>query len=290
VTSLAVQVAQRTCIGSRSRNEDCVAVETVGSSWCLVLSDGAGGHGNGEVAAQLVVERVRAGFRSRPPVDARDLSELLLDAHDAVVAGQRQMGTVSTRFAMHATVVVLVIDTSSGVAFWGHVGDSRLYAWRNGNLNAVTRDDSVLQSVLDTGLVDSTDVKKIPHRGVLLAALGSAEEAVPHVCGPFELQPTDAFLLCSDGWWGGLDPQTLTRSLAQSIGPEDWLNSMLNTTLEQADPRQDNYSPVGSWSRPTRVSRKPQRQRLFRLVLGIGTRIPKPALLAPGWHESGGVL
>jgi PPM family protein phosphatase len=242
----AVQVAQRTCIGSRSRNEDFIAIEHLRGHWCFVLSDGAGGHGDGARAAQLAVERILSGFRSRPPVDAGDLSELVLDAHDAVVAGQRQLSVTPAQSAMHATVVVLMIDTSAGVAFWGHVGDSRLYQWREGRLNAVTRDDSVLQSVLDTGLVDAARMRKIPNRGVLLAALG-AEEAVPHVSGPFELQRSDAFLLCSDGWWNGLEPQVFSKFLGDASTPEGWLDAMIALRLEHADPRQDNFSAIACW-------------------------------------------
>jgi serine/threonine protein phosphatase PrpC len=243
----AVQVAQRSCIGSRSRNEDFLAIEHLRGNWCLALSDGAGGHGDGARAAQLAVERILSGFRSRPPVDARDLAELVLDAHDAVVAGQREISATPVRSAMHATVVVLLIDTSAGLALWGHVGDSRLYQWREGRLNTVTRDDSVLQSVLDTGLVDAARMHEVPNRGVLLAALGSAEEAVPHVSEPFELQHADAFLLCSDGWWSGLEPQVISKLLADAPTPDGWLDAMIATRLEQADPRQDNYSAIACW-------------------------------------------
>ena len=247
MSSLALRIAQHTAIGSRSRNEDCLAVEHLTGHWCLVLSDGAGGHGHGRLAAQLVVERVLAGFRSRPPVDPRDVSELLMDAHDAVVAGQREMGASNARLAMHATVVMLLLDTSKRVAMWGHVGDSRLYLWRNGRLNTVTRDDSVLQSVLDTGLVDPARMSNLRNRGVLLAALGSAEEAVPHVSGPFDLQRSDVFLLCSDGWWGGLDSKIISKALADALSPEQWLGAMAALTLQHADPRQDNYSAIACW-------------------------------------------
>jgi serine/threonine protein phosphatase PrpC len=244
---VGVQVAQRSCIGARSRNEDCLAVEHQRGNWCLVLSDGAGGHGDGARAARLVVERVIAGFRSRPPADGRDLSELLLDAHDAVVAGQREQGAVGAAAAMHATVVVLMVDTLRGVALWGHVGDSRLYRWRDGRLDSVTRDDSLAQWVLDTGLVDAAHAEHMPNRAVLLAALGSEEEASPHVSESFELKPSDVFLLCSDGWWAGLDAQLISQLLTDASAPEEWLQAMIDRTLAQADPRQDNYSAIACW-------------------------------------------
>jgi PPM family protein phosphatase len=247
MSPLAVQVAQRSCIGARSRNEDCIGIEQQRDHWCLVLSDGAGGHADGVVASQLAVSRVLAGFRSRPPVEPGDLAELLLDAHDAVVAGQRQRGASGAASAMHATVVVLMIETSKGRALWGHVGDSRLYQWRRGRLDAVTRDDSVLQWVLDTGLVDVARAAEIPNRSVLLAALGSAEEAAPHVSEPHELELSDAFLLCSDGWWGGLETEVISKSLAEATTPDEWLDAMIALQVRRADPGQDNYSAIACW-------------------------------------------
>jgi serine/threonine protein phosphatase PrpC len=239
---LAIEVAQRTCIGARSRNEDCVAVVSQGDHWCLVLSDGAGGHGEGARASQLAVGRVLLGFRSRPPVDCRDLAELLLDAHDTLVASQPE-GPPRPATAMYATVVVLVIDTAKRMALCGHVGDSRLYQWRARRLNTVTRDDSALQSLLDTGLVKH---EQVANRGVLLAALGAVEEVEPHV-SEFELQSQDAFLLCTDGWWAGLEPELISASLADAAAPQEWLEAMMAHTRKRADPRQDNYSAIACW-------------------------------------------
>lgn len=242
---IAVRIAERSRTGARAHNEDRLAVLQRGEHWCLVLSDGAGGHGAGERAAQLVVERVLAGFRSRPPPDAHDLAELLLDAHDAVVAVQRR-SSAGAAGAMQATVVVLVIDAARRLALWGHVGDSRLYRWRAGRLDAVTRDDSVLESLLDTAGA-TTVPERHPHRHVLLAALGAAEEVRPHVAEPLVLEEADAFLLCSDGWWGGLGPQPITAALTEAATPDDWLEAMRALIERRADPRQDNYSAIACW-------------------------------------------
>jgi len=247
VNPLALQVCQRSFIGARSRNEDCIGIDQTPGHWCLVLSDGAGGHSDGALASRLVVDRVLAGFRSRPPVDPRDLSELLLDAHDAVIAAQRSRGAIDLVSAMHATVVALMIDTVTGMALWGHVGDSRLYLWRDGQLLAVTRDDSLLQWMLDAGVVDPARTHEVANRGLLLAAMGSEEEIEPHVGGPLELRAADAFLLCSDGWWDGLDEARIGRALAQASSAPDWLDAMAEATRERADAKQDNYSAIGCW-------------------------------------------
>jgi PPM family protein phosphatase len=244
---LALRVASRTYSGARAENEDRVAVERRGEHWCLVLSDGVGGHSDGGRAAQLVVERILSGFQSRPPTDPDDLAELVMDAHDAIIADRRRRDLPDACSNMHATVVVLLIDTVKGTALWSHVGDSRLYQWRAGRLEAITRDDSVLQAVLDAGLVDAASLDKVPNRNLLMAALGSREEAVPHVSAPCELQASDAFLLCSDGWWDALEPQSMSALLDKAASPEDWLDAMAARTLQRDDPRQDNYSAIACW-------------------------------------------
>ena len=272
---VALQFAQHSCIGARARNEDCLAIEHQRGHWCLVLSDGAGGHGDGARAARVVVERVLAGFRSRPPADGRDLSELLLDAHDAVVRAQRERGTVAAPSAMHATVVVLTVDTLNGIALWGHVGDSRLYRWRNGQLRGITRDDSLAQWVLNTGLVDAARTAHMPNRGVLLAALGSEEDVSPQVSESFKLKPADAFLLCSDGWWGGLNSQLISQLLADANTPEEWLHAMSARTLAQADPRQDNYSAIACWIEEPRAAGEAEPAREADCGCEAETRPPR---------------
>jgi serine/threonine protein phosphatase PrpC len=244
---VTVRVASRSYAGSRAENEDRVAVEQCGDAWCLVLSDGVGGHADGGRAAQLVVERILAGFRRRPPTDPGDLAELVMDAHDAIIADRRGQPVAGPRSHMHATVVVLLIDTAAGTAMWSHVGDSRLYQWRAGRLHAMTRDDSALQAMLDSGLVDPARLHSIPHRNVLMAALGSSEEAVPHVSAPCPLQPADTFLLCSDGWWNVLEPHSMSELRDTAASPHDWLDAMAARTLQCADPRQDNYSAIACW-------------------------------------------
>jgi serine/threonine protein phosphatase PrpC len=245
--SVALRVASRTYIGARSENEDRIAVDRCGGHWCLVLSDGVGGHNDGARAAKLVVERILEGFHSRPPIDPEDLGELVMDAHDAIIADRRRRDLPDTSSNMHATVVVLVIDTVKGAALWSHVGDSRLYQWRAGRLEAMTRDDSALQVVLDAGLVDAARLNKVPNRNLLMAALGSREEAVPHVSARCKLQASDAFLLCSDGWWSAQEPRSMADLLESAPSPEDWLDAMAARTLQRADPRQDNYSAIACW-------------------------------------------
>jgi len=245
---LAVHTAQRSCTGSRDENEDCVGIEHVGPHWCMVVSDGAGGHRDGALASRLVVDRILAGFRSRPPTDGPDLGELMLDAHDALVAAQRARGVKDRAQAMHATAVVLLVDAVSGRALWGNVGDSRLYLLRDGRASALTRDDSVLQWMVDSGLWHPGQLEDHPQRNHLLSALGADERIEPHVSAdPLELHDHDAFLLCSDGWWHSVGDGDIEALLLSAATPEDWLDAMVACAALQEDPRQDNFSAIACW-------------------------------------------
>jgi serine/threonine protein phosphatase PrpC len=62
-----------------------------------------------------------------------------------------------------------------------------------------------------------------------------------------QLQPSDAFLLCSDGWWSSVEAEALSKLLGSAATPEGWLDSMSDVTRQQADPRQDNYSAIACW-------------------------------------------
>jgi serine/threonine protein phosphatase PrpC len=246
---LPVTAAERSFIGGRAHNEDCTAVAQQNGHWCLVLSDGAGGHIGGALASRTAVNKIVEGFRARPPTDLPDLTELLLDAHEAVVAAQR--GGRNGVQAMHATVVVLTIDQDRGVALWGHVGDSRLYVLRQGSVLSVTRDDSVVQWMVDSGFLPPEEARTHPQKNRLLAALGAEGDLRPSVPeSPLRLADGDCFLLCTDGWWDCLAPAEIETALGTAASADDWLDAMAAKISERAREKssaQDNYSAVACW-------------------------------------------
>ncbi len=252
----SIATVERSFVGGRDTNEDCTAVASAGPHTCLVLSDGAGGHAGGALAARIAVNKVLAGFRARPPADAHDLAELLLDAHDAVLAAQRVAEGADA--GMHATIVVLIVDAARGTALWGHVGDSRLYVLRHGTLLAVTRDDSVVQWMVDSGYMAAEQARNHPRKNRLLAALGADSEIHPTVQQvPFTLQEGDAFLLCTDGWWDGLAGDAIEGALGRAPDVDAWLDTMAASIAHGAGARHDNYSAIGCWvgrARDTRAA------------------------------------
>jgi PPM family protein phosphatase len=242
-----VAIASRSEVGARSRNEDYVQFGEVESGWYAVLADGAGGHSNGAIASDLVVRIASHELRSRAAREALQapaLGEVALAANDAL---NRQQSGAHGHQRMHATLVILWIDGSLQRALWSHVGDSRLYVLRQGRVDRVTRDDSVVQTMVDAGLLAPEQAREHPNRNQLIAALGSEEPLEPHLSDAFALRDGDAFLLCSDGWYDMLAESDIEETLARAASAEDWLSAMARQVHERQRPNQDNYSAIAVW-------------------------------------------
>jgi PPM family protein phosphatase len=248
----AVTLASCTRVGARQHNEDDWRAATLPQGAYAVLSDGAGGHQGGEVAADLTVRLVSTALQAIPTFDPDILNQTTLDAHQAILAGQSGGAAAQN---MHATMVALWIDHDH--ALWTHVGDSRLYLLRGGHVRHVTRDDSVVQQLVDAGLISDDDARRHPHKNQLLCAMGMDAPVTPHtVPAPVALQDGDAFLLCSDGWWEPLSDGDIESSLAAAGSPNDWLQRMEAQIQAAMKPTQDNYTAVAVWvGDPTQTTR-----------------------------------
>ena len=242
---MRLEIATLSKAGGRPVNEDACGVWPSAEVCFCVLSDGAGGHGGGDVASKLVVSRVLDWFRARPECSPEAVAGALLIANQAVLEGQKSSGRLSD---MRATVVVLALDTGCGQAVWGHLGDSRLYCFRGQRLVAQTRDHSVVQSMVDAGYVKAEELRSAPQRSRLLGALGDANNFEPQIApGSYVLQDGDAFLLCTDGCWEYVEEAEMERALSQSHSGEDWLRLLERQVVAGGRPGQDNYSAIAIW-------------------------------------------
>jgi len=158
-----------------------------------------------------------------------------------------QVGTEG-RGRMHATVVVLWIDSQNDRALWSHIGDSRLYRLRYGAVDLVTADDSVVQRLLESGTLTAAQAQNHPMKNRLLAAVGMQEGVEPHTLeSAVMLEDGDAFLLCSDGWWGVLSEAEILSTLRDAETPQAWLEAMRALIESRSLQGQDNYSAIAVW-------------------------------------------
>jgi len=251
-TVLNIQMAARTRVGARERNEDDLRTGTHDGIAIAVLSDGAGGHSNGAIASDLVVRFVTSALQSQPEIAPRLLHAAVHDAHDLLLQQQRDK---VDRERMHATLVVLWVDAERALGLWSHVGDSRLYLLRRGRVLHVTRDDSAVQELVDAGLITPEAARHHPLKSHLVCAMGVEGAFGAHTIEKaFPLEDGDAFLLCSDGWWESVTRDDVEHTLLEAHDPEHWLAGMEAIVHRAANPDQDNHTAIAVWvgEMPTR--------------------------------------
>ena len=239
-------VAALSSQGGRASNEDYLGTIDMGSrGCCLALADGAGGHGNGALAARLTVEAVLEGYRDNPLFAPAGLASLISRAEHTV--STEQPVSVS-RQHMCATVVLLCIEPLTGRALWAHWGDSRLYCFRANKVRCMTEDHSLVQQLLHAGVYAKQDLRQLPNRSVLAGAIGAESQVPPTVLGQaMDLEDGDVFLLCSDGLWENLREADMEAALNVAERPDTWLEHMTASVMAGGKPNQDNLSALALW-------------------------------------------
>ena len=264
--ALDVTSASVTAIGGRSANEDSLG--EIGAPWgrCYVISDGAGGHFGGAVASRLVIEAMTHAVGHADAFSAAVLERGFARAAARIAERQRQDPSLA---AMSATVVALLVSAEGRSAVWGHLGDSRLLHFRRGTLHAMTRDHSLVQRLVDAGYVPADRAAEHPGRNLLYGALGAEGETNPSVeREPVALRDGDAFLLCTDGFWGRIEAAEIEQQLRFAGNVDDWLEAMRRTVAHDMPSGADNYTAVGVWiGSPAEVTvSKAARERVKRVA------------------------
>lgn len=216
-----MDIAKLTLVGDRQINEDSVDYAEAGNAACLVVCDGLGGHGYGEVASRLAVEAVMNTFRS-----CLDYDNFLVDAvnaaQDAILRKERESPEFSD---MRTTLVLLLIN--NGRAQWLHVGDSRLYLFRAKNRWLCTKDHSVPAMLVKLGELKESRIRNHPDRNRLLKVMGDGETGLKYdISEKVTLDREDAFLLCTDGFWELIEEKQMMKLRKKTKGCAEWLESM----------------------------------------------------------------
>jgi serine/threonine protein phosphatase PrpC len=189
MTRLELRSAARTAIGLvRETNEDVAyADDTV-----LAVADGLGGLPNGQEASSAAVAAVRSGDG--------DLAARVAAASRAIKAMDGPATTLTT------------LVRSGDRLLLAHIGDTRAYLLRNGELSRLTQDHSYVQTLVDSGKIGPGDAASHPERPVLVRALGATADDDLDL-GQRAMLPGDRYLLCSDGLWAHVPPAELAAAL-----------------------------------------------------------------------------
>jgi len=201
--SLQIEYAELSLIGGREENQDRVLVATGDDAALVVVIDGMGGHSDGARAAEIASQTIGQAFEqiSQPVFDPQGFMHLAIgQAHRNLVA----LGDgLSIEVRPRATCVTCLVQ--DGAAFWGHVGDSRLYLIRGRKVLDRTRDHSHVELLLQEGLISEEEIIDHPMRNFVECCLGG-DVTLPgmNITNQKKLQPGDTLLACTDGFWSGL--------------------------------------------------------------------------------------
>ncbi len=197
-----------------------------------VVADGMGGHEGGQEASRLAVETVREVYYQAFRGDPRAaLVDSLLAAHSRI---QNYADLNPAFYGMGTTCTAIVVRGRQ--LHFAHVGDSRLYLVRKGNISRLTHDHSYVGRLVESGIVRAEDAETHPQRHILTAALGagltvnvdSSEQAI-------ELQDGDHLLLCTDGLWGMVTEEEIAKAVIQN-SPADCCAALVRLARQRGGP------------------------------------------------------
>lgn len=227
----------------RPQNQDSFVARERDNLWAV--ADGMGGHEGGEWASAKLVEALGAIAVPEELDAACDAVEGAIRAANAAIIAEaeargRQMGT---------TVVALIVRGQSYAILW--VGDSRAYVLRAGALLQLSRDHTQVQEMVDRGIMRAEDAAGHPMGHILSRAVGVREDMqIDRALG--EIEPGDAFLICSDGLHSYV-AEAKIRQLMSRGSPERALDALIAATLENGAP--DNVTAIAVWtSEPTLIA------------------------------------
>lgn len=206
----------------RTNNEDAVALDEHGA--VAVLADGMGGYAAGEVASGMACDFIKAELgrwlqeasSAASDTDVKRAMDICVDnANQAIFSAANSNPT----YAGMGTTLVLGVFRS-GRLLMGHIGDSRAYRWRNGVLQQITKDHSLLQEQIDAGILTQEQAHYAANKNLVTRALG-VEDMVLLETHLHEIVSGDIYLMCSDGLSDMLrDPQIAAVMAAHTSLPE----------------------------------------------------------------------
>jgi serine/threonine protein phosphatase PrpC len=191
-----------------ARPEAVVDFDVTERGILLAVSDGMGGEQAGEVASALVVESLRKELAEAKEAGA-DRSAIDERIEKAIALANTEVWKAARapdKAGMGATLTAVFVE--GGLAHIAEVGDSRAYVIRGSRIRQMTKDQSFVQLLLDSGVLSEEEAKNYPHRNVILQAMGQKPEV--HVAiGRLELRRDDVLLLCSDGLSGKVQAEEM---------------------------------------------------------------------------------
>lgn len=219
----------------RSNNQD----SGFAGSNLFMVADGMGGHAGGDVASSIAVGQVQ--YLDHPYASTSEAERALRDAIADTAADLIDTVRVRPELAgMGTTVSALIMVDDYAVI--GHIGDSRIYLYRDDTLTQITTDHTFVQRLVDSGRITPEEARYHPRRSVLMRVLGDMDPDPELDTFIMPTQPGDRWLLCSDGLSGVVDDVHTSKALGLGLAPGRTADVLLKQALDAGAP--DNVTIV----------------------------------------------
>lgn len=237
---MRIEYAKVSALGDRSDNQDRAAIVVAEDAALMLVFDGMGGHSDGALAAETGLNIIQDMFMEStlPMFDPQGfIYTALARAHDEVVKLGADL-TIDSR--PRATCAICLIQESG--SYWGHVGDSRIYQMRDGEVLSRSRDHSHVEVLIQEGAITEEEALDHPMRNFVECCIGG-DAAVPDMSITTKrvLSPGDVLLACSDGLWSGVsDEELATMATRTSDSLAENLKALSVRALRVNAPYSDN--------------------------------------------------
>ncbi|MGO2097206.1 MAG: PP2C family protein-serine/threonine phosphatase, partial [Candidatus Microbacterium stercoravium] len=213
----------------RSNNQD----SGYAGSNLFVVADGMGGHAGGDIASAIAIKRLkRLDHHFDAPSQAEEAlrTTIVATAQDLIdaAASKPQLAGLGTTISS-----IVMVDEYAVIA---HIGDSRIYLYRDGELTQITTDHTFVQRLVETGRITPEEARFHPRRSVLMRVLGDMD-AQPEVdTFIMPTRPGDRWMLCSDGMSGVVDEAHIAKAMRQELPPARTADLLLKQALDGGAP------------------------------------------------------
>ena len=223
-----IAYAAKTDIGKeRQMNQDFCLASAAVRPYVFILCDGMGGHKSGDVASKTAAESIETYIRMQNTMDLdrkkaeRILKNAVSYANTMVYTRAKESEVLR---GMGTTTDVCLLDFD--MLYIAHVGDSRVYLLREGVLRKLTRDHSLVEELLEGGIITPEEAEKHPNKNVITRAVGT-NRTVRADCIELELRKDDILLMCSDGLSNMLSEMDIKNILISSSSMEEVVDTLI---------------------------------------------------------------
>ena len=224
-------IAQKTDVGlEREDNQDDMGWFSLPAGEVVIVADGMGGEAGGREAAKMAISAIKESFEKGED----SIPDLL---NSSIIRANQRIHTKGTSgdpryHKMGTTVVVLVVWNNE--AYIAHVGDSRIYLYREGKLKRMTEDHSQVQQMVDDGIITASEAENHPDANIIYRALGAETEVKPEVrAEPIPILFDDQFLLCTDGLCGIVRDNEIEEVFGRGGSAENLCGNLVSAALDK---------------------------------------------------------